>query len=92
METVYCIFRAYGEDEGNIVFEFIDVCINIPTCTNIITKDIDIKRFRGITKLHESMNSENNYTYVGKREDINKQTLPFMYFGGYIIEKFNVKQ
>lgn len=66
--------------------------MNISTCTDIIDKDIDIKRFRGIKILHDSMNVENNFTYVGKRADINKQSLAFMYFGGYIIEKFSVKQ
>lgn len=90
MDTVYCVFVLYTEDERNIVSELVAVTDSLVAAHNIIT---DLKeRFPPTYVCHDSMTPENNFTYVGKRSEINSHGSKFRTFNGFVVEPIKLNE
>nr|QBK89570.1 MAG: hypothetical protein LCPAC001_00800 [Pithovirus LCPAC001] len=64
------------------------MCNSIESAQNIISTHLQSNKDMGVGELvHSSMNSNNNYTYIGKRDDCNKDSSSF---SGYVIEKIKL--
>lgn len=87
---VFCIFRLYTEDEGNVVPILMDITSTIEKAKEIIQIYVEhdvIKK-----PAHPSMNSDNNYTFIGKRDECSDSSWGgFKSCNGYVIEDVEVK-
>ncbi len=74
--SVYCVFEAYADEEGYSHFSLKGVGKTLEDCLVLIENYASIRR-----PVHPSMTRENNYTYIGTRDECTDGT------GGYVIEE-----
>jgi hypothetical protein len=87
MDKVYVVFVAYSEHKRT-VFGMEVICSSVETAIDYILSKYDYDDEETYVPVHDSMNEENNYIYVGYRSDCWRK-LPYG-SGGFIIEEMNV--
>jgi hypothetical protein len=83
---VYVVFTACDDESGWTDFEFETVCSSVENAIDYI-----LLTYWGINitePVHPSMNENNNWIYIGKRDDC-KQSSPSS-LGGFIIEEMTM--
>ena len=88
---VYAVFRVYGNYSNRPYFQLISITDSIDTAKLFINKDPgDWPMYRNNCTyrfgVHSDMNEENNYTFIGKRGEIDSYCT-YGDFGGYVIEE-----
>ena len=95
MDTVYCVFLARGEDEGNVTFGLLEVCRSLETANKAIVSFIQthvLPQESSFDLIHKDMTKATNYTFVGTRSECDLWThRRFGAFCGHVIEKMLVK-
>ena len=95
IKNVYNVYFSYGGGKDETIFYHDGTFSSIHLANDyilnnykskVITDNFSLYLVGNKYKIHESMNENNNYTYVGKREDC-KQNTPYNKNGGFIIEE-----
>lgn len=87
--TVYfTVFITYTEDEGNIVSEFIGLSDTLHNAKLLIEKFTTINSYykKDINPSHPSMDINNNFTFIGKRDKLWCNHRNFRTLNGFVIE------
>ena len=83
----YCVFQVIGQ--RFIFYEFLGPFITLQKAKEFVAEYFKehIKHFKKVPSkgLCNDMNIDNDYTYIGNRDDIEEHE--FYGYGGYIIEK-----
>lgn len=89
---VYLVFLAVGSIEDNkseTIFHFLTATKSLERAQKYIDerdkKRCPVKRLAYLDPVHPDMKNENNFTYIGSRDDCNSTCEDDI--GGYIIEK-----
>lgn len=85
----YGVFIMYTEDEGNIVYEFACLSDTLHNSKQIVRTLSE--KYNIIKPRHIEINSENNFTYIGNRNDL--KAGPGGGFGsinGFVIESLKL--
>lgn len=95
MDTVYCVFAARGEDEGNVTFNLLEVCRSLQVANEYVNSYMQTHVYpqeASFDLIHKDMTKATNYTFVGKRLECDLQTDRwFGAFCGHVIEKMPVR-
>lgn len=87
---VYCVFMMYGDGDHNLTDALKSIHKTVEGAINSISVE-DIEKCGSIDLAHKNMHRENNYTYVGTREDISGFEAACGFFHGFIIEEVEVQ-
>lgn len=88
MDSVYCVFKAFGDGDGFTSYDLIGVYNDYDKCINEVTI-LDIPM--NIDIVNNSMNYQNNYTIVTERSKCSGNCR-YGHFGGYVIEKVEINK
>jgi hypothetical protein len=81
---VYCAFRVYGDGDSYTSFDFLFVTDTVESAIKLLPKN----EIKYVDCVHSSMNENNNYVYVGSRQNCRNDCASF---GGYVIEENPIK-
>lgn len=106
-KSMFCLFRAYGEGDGETVFNLLKICDSIQKAKELITKKYIIKEIEDenivmedkymrdfhedYCFVHKTMTPSNHFTFIGKRVEC-KGACNYQRFGGFIIENMLVEK
>lgn len=82
--TFFCIFKAKGEGDGYTIYDFVFASQNLEKCKKTLSLITWIDWSR-IDPVHPSMKKENNYMFLGQREECHS-LCKCGHFGGFVIE------
>lgn len=88
MDTVYCVFKAYGDGDGFVCYDLIGVYTDFDKCVNDVYI-LDIPQL--IDPVHPDMTFSNNYTIMAKRSTCSGDCR-YGHYGGYIIEQVKINK
>lgn len=84
----YAIFIIWGEGDSNAIFDFLEAHSSIELAKEFIASHITEHEYTDfVSKL---MTKENNYTFIGTREEC-EGWCQWGHFGGYVIEEIEIK-
>ena len=86
MVLVYCVYIVYGDGDGYPLYDLEFVCDSLASAKEVsLSLLLDYNASRPKNLVHSTMSADNNYTYIGKREDCSDSSC--YGFGGIIIEE-----
>ena len=88
LTEVYGIFEIIGDASDLGVCHLVALASNVELAQALC--QVLVSKPREYRLCHSAMNKENNYAYVGKRDNCLDEC-PFGYCGGFVIEKINIK-
>lgn len=95
MDTVYCVFVARGQDEGDVTFNLLEVCRSLEVANEYIGLYMQTHIYpqeASFDLIHKDMTKATNYTFVGTRSECDLWThRRFGAFCGHVVEKIYVK-
>ena len=89
--TYYGVFVMFTEDEGNIICDFSALSDSIYNAKVMVNQLLN--QFKKICSVHEQINQETNFTYIGNRKDL--KLVSNRHYGscnGFIIEELEFNQ
>lgn len=90
---VYNVFVIRGDGDSNISLSLLATCATLDVALSFSKKQTTVHGYKlsemGFELTHDSMNEENNYTFIGKEEDLTPYC-EYCYFGGFLITEVDV--
>lgn len=86
---VYALFEIYGDGDSNTTADLISLHENLLSVRGKIREIFDSKAKLDLA--HINMCEENNYLYVGKRENL-LVSVRYEHLGGYVAELIEVEE
>lgn len=105
MDTVYCVFVAYGRNDSDTAFDLLKVCRSVDAAKKVVVKNLTTyvdKSTSAVDPVHDDMKRgvftfEGHpalegpyYTLIGKRSEC-RQTCSPNKLGGYVIEEMTIE-
>lgn len=91
--NLYAIFYTYCEDEGNIVSEFLGISDSVCNGNKIIKDNLSlIGPDNNIKPGHHLMTKDNNYTYLGNKNNVININARFRNFTGFVIQPIHINE
>ena len=91
---LFGLFGSYGDGTGFTQFYFICIFTSINEAKNFIINNYDLTNIITNELIHSNMKIENQYTYIGSRNDCKEETTGSICNrkcgGGFVIEEFTV--
>lgn len=88
MESIYCVFKAFGDGDGYTCYDLIGVYNNFDKCIDDVMM---LSVPNNIYPVHYDMKAENNYTVMTNRSNC-VSDCRYGHFGGYIVEKVPINK
>lgn len=88
MDSVYCVFKAFGDGDGYTCYDLIGVYTNFDKCIDDI---MFLSLPANIDPVNMTMSVENNYTVITERSKC-VGNCKYGHFGGYVVEKVLVNK
>jgi len=92
MTTVYCVFNVIPDSDGYCEHELLGVCVSLPAAHRMVVAHLSHESTLPTKDdvAHHSMCDDNNYTYVGLREDCIGGFEGYRVNRGYVIEQMQL--
>jgi len=87
---IYCLFECYSDIEGKIHFKLLHIFDTLDEAKNYSQLTKHASEFN---PAHYTMTRDNNFTYIGNRNDCVQQKqygMEHVGLGGYIIQEFHI--